>query len=52
MDYLRGQYELRLAQIALEEAQNAKTQVIRRRDEEGNYGYIYTADQETVGNAE
>jgi hypothetical protein len=44
VDSLRAQYELKLAQIALEEAQNAKTQVIRRRDNEGNYGYIYTAD--------
>jgi hypothetical protein len=33
-----------LAEIALEEAQNAKATVRLQRDNEGNYGYVYTAD--------
>jgi hypothetical protein len=41
---LRARYELRLAEIALEEAQNAKSQVRMSRDSEGNWSYVYTAD--------
>lgn len=52
VDHMRKQYELRLAQIALEEAQNAKSQVRMRKDSEGNWSYIYTADSDAVGNAE
>lgn len=48
----QAQYELLLAQIALEEAQNAKTTVRLQRDAEGNYGYVYTADQNKVADAE
>jgi hypothetical protein len=33
-----------LAEIALEEAQNAKSQVRMTRDSEGNMGYVFTAD--------
>jgi len=44
VDELRARYELRLAEIALEEAQNAKSQVRMRRDSEGNWSYVYTAD--------
>jgi hypothetical protein len=51
VDYLRAKYDLRLAEIALEEAQNAKSQVRMRRDSEGNWGYVYTADENKVGNA-
>ena len=40
------------AQIALEEAQNAKSTVRLQRDSEGNYGYVYTADTEKVAEAE
>jgi hypothetical protein len=36
LDFLRQKYELRLAEIALEEAQNAKSQVRMSRDNEGN----------------
>jgi uncharacterized protein YhaN len=35
----------------MEEAQNAKTQVVRRRDSEGNYGYVYTADADKSSEA-
>lgn len=51
LDYLRKKYELRLAEIALEEAQNAKSQVRMSRDSEGNWSYIYTADQDAVEEA-
>jgi hypothetical protein len=44
VDTLRAKYDLRLAEIALEEAQNAKTQVRMTRDSQGNWGYTYTAD--------
>lgn len=52
VDELRAKYELRLAEIALEEAQNAKSQVRMARDSEGNWSYVYTADEEAVGTAE
>ena len=51
-DELRARYELRLAEIALEEAQNAKSQVRMRRDSEGNWSYVYTADQANVDKAQ
>jgi hypothetical protein len=44
LDILRKRYDLKLAEIALEEAQNAKSTVRLQRDSEGNYGYVYTAD--------
>ena len=40
------------AQIALEEAQNAKSTVRLQRDSEGNFGYVYTADTEKIAEAE
>ena len=52
VDELRARYELRLAEIALEEAQNAKSQVRMSRDSEGNWSYVYSADQESVAEAE
>lgn len=45
VEYLQKKYDLTMAQIALEEAQNAKSQVTLRRDSKGNYGYVYTADE-------
>ena len=51
LDYLQKKYELELARIALEEAQDAKSQVRLTRDAEGNYGYVYTADQDKVADA-
>jgi uncharacterized membrane protein len=41
-----------LAEIALEEAQSAKSTVRLQRDNEGNFGYVYTADQNEVANAQ
>lgn len=51
LEYLQKKYEMRKAEIALEEAQNAKTTVRMRQDNEGNWGYVYTADQDNVDNA-
>jgi hypothetical protein len=35
---------LLVAEIALKDAQDAKTTVRLKRDAEGNVGYVYTAD--------
>jgi hypothetical protein len=40
----QAKYDLLLAEITLEEAQNAKSTVRLQRDAEGNFGYVYTAD--------
>lgn len=52
VEYYRAKYELRLAEMALEEAQNAKSVVRMNRDNEGNWSYIYGADQEAVEDLE
>jgi vacuolar-type H+-ATPase subunit E/Vma4 len=41
-----------LAEIALEEAQSAKSTVRLQRDAEGNFGYVYTADESKTAEAE
>ena len=41
-------YEIALKQIALEEAQQNKTQMRLRRDSQGNYRYEYISDMEEV----
>ena len=51
LEYLQKRYELRLAEIALEDAQNAKSNVRMTRDAEGNWSYTYTSDDSTVDNA-
>jgi thioesterase domain-containing protein len=51
VDALRAKYELRLAEIALEDAQNAKSTVRMQRDNEGNWSYVYTAEQNKVDEA-
>jgi len=51
LDYLRKKYDLRLAEIALEESQSAKTTVRMRRDLEGNWSYVYTAEQDKINDA-
>lgn len=48
----QAKYEVLLAEIALEEAQNAKSTVRLQRDNEGNFGYVYTADVNKVADAE
>lgn len=52
LDYLQAKYNLKVAEIALEEAQNAKNQVRLTRDSEGNWGYTYTADQTKIDEAQ
>ena len=52
MENLRRRYELKLAEIALSEAQNAKSQVQMSRDADGNWSYVYTADENQVAEAE
>ena len=52
LDLLNAEYEITKAQIALEEAQNAKDTVRLTRDSEGNYGYVYTANEDKVNDAE
>jgi hypothetical protein len=43
---------LRKARIALEEA-GVNNQIVRmQRDNEGNWSYIYTADQDRIADAE
>lgn len=52
LELAQAKYDVLLAEIALEEAQNAKATVRLQRDNEGNFGYVYTADQEAVAEAE
>lgn len=52
IDYLQKKLDLKMAEIAMDEAQNAKSQVTMRRDSEGNYNYVYTADEDAVAQAE
>jgi hypothetical protein len=51
LEYLQKEYDLRLAEIAMEEALNAKSVVRLTRDNEGNYSYSYTADSNAVDDA-
>jgi hypothetical protein len=48
LEYLQKKYDLRLAEIALEDAQNAKNQVRMVQDSSGNWGYVYTANETAV----
>jgi hypothetical protein len=41
-----------VAQIALEDAQNSKSQVRLTRDDTGNYSYVYSANEDKVSKAE
>lgn len=45
-------YDLTLKQIALEEAQQNKSQLRLRRDSQGNYTYQYVADADEIAKAE
>lgn len=49
---LRKEYEIELARLKLEEAREAKSEVRMTRDSEGNFSYVYTADQSAVEEAE
>ena len=52
LKFLQKKYDLKLAEIALEEAQNAKTQVRLTKDAEGGYSYTYTADEDSIAKAQ
>lgn len=52
LEIQQAKYDLLLAEIALEEAQDAKSMVRLQRDAEGNFGYVYTADSSAVSEAE
>ena len=49
---LQQQIELEKARLALDEAKNAKSTVTLSRDQNGNWGYIYTAEEDKVAEAE
>lgn len=51
LELLQKRYELRQAEIAMEEAQNAKNTVRLTQDASGNWGYVYTQNAEEVTNA-
>lgn len=41
-------YQIALKQIALEEAQQNKSTMRLKRDSQGNYSYVYTADEDKI----
>ena len=51
IEYMQKKYDLLLAEQALRDAQNAKSTVKLSRDSEGNYSYVYTADQNNIDQA-
>ena len=52
LEVQQAKYDLLLAEIALKEAQNAKSTVRLQRDSEGNFGYVYTANQDAIADAQ
>ena len=52
LEIQQAKYNLLLAEIALEDAQNAKSTVRLQRDAEGNFGYVYTADSTQLTKAQ
>jgi len=44
LEILEAKYQVMQAQIALEDAQNAKNNLQLVRDRQGNWNYQYTAD--------
>ena len=52
LEIQQAKYDLLLAEIALKEAQNAKSTVRLQRDSEGNFGYVYTADESAIEDAQ
>lgn len=47
---MEAKYSMTLKQIALEEAQNAKSKVRLVRGANGNYNYLFTADEADINN--
>lgn len=52
LEYLQKTYDLRLAEIELEEAQRAKNTVRLQKDNEGNWSYIYTQSSDAIDSAQ
>ena len=52
VDYANAQLEILQKTIALEDARAAKNTMKLRRDSQGNYQYVYAADQNKTGEAE
>ena len=52
LEIQQAKYDLLLAEIALQDAQDAKSMVRLQRDSEGNLGYVYTADQTQLAKAQ
>ena len=52
LEVLRNKVELEKARLALDEAKNAKSTVTLSRDQNGNWGYVYTAEEDKVAKAE
>lgn len=52
LDILNAKYQVLQAQIALEDAQNAKNQIQLVRDSQGNWNYQYTANQDDIATAQ
>lgn len=52
VDLLNAKYNLTLAQMALEDAQNAKSTVRLVRNASGNWDYQFTADQSSINDAQ
>ena len=52
LDILDKKYKLELARQALEDAKDAKSMVRLARDNNGNWSYVYTANQDEVDKAE
>jgi len=50
VDIANKKFEIMKAQMALEDAQQAKTQMRLRRDSQGNYTYQYVADEDASQN--
>lgn len=48
LEIQKAQYDLLIAQMALEDTRNAKNKVRLQRTSEGGYGYVYTADQDAI----
>ena len=52
LEHMRKKYELRLAEIALEESQNAKNQVRLQKMANGSWGYVYTQNEDNIAKAQ
>lgn len=52
LDILNAKYQVLQAQMALEDAQNAKDQIELVRDSQGNWNYQFTANQDDIANAQ